>query len=145
MGTLCSELFLADLIWALLFTLWWWEVDSRRSLGPTPSSLANEEAGAYSSCVYFAALFVHNGLLSLDHRTRLAFIVDTNNLRPQLEFSAFRGRREWFQELDQTLTVDDALCIEFRNTRDWVARLGGIEVNHFLRGFLEGWCMLVQV
>ena len=142
MRTLRSQLFLTDLVGAVFSALRRWKVDSRRSLGSAPSSLADEEARADGSRIYLAGLFVHNGLLSFDHCARLAFVIDPKDLRPQLEFPAFRCRRKWFQELDQALSVDNALCIQLGHTGDWVARLSGVEVNDFLGSLLERFWVL---
>jgi hypothetical protein len=99
--------------------------------------LTDEKARANGSGVYLACLFIYNGLLGLNHCAGLAFIIDSNDLRPQLEFSSFGGGREWFQELDQALAVDDTSGVELGHTGDWIARLRSIEVDDFLGGLLE--------
>jgi hypothetical protein len=58
----------------------------------------------------------------------------------QLERAAFGGRRDRFEEGHGTLAVDDALGVELGHAGDAgiAGGLRGVEVDYFLRGFLEG-------
>lgn len=143
MRTFCCQLLLANNVWALFSALWRWEVDGGRSLRSTPATLTDKEARANSSRVYLSSLFIDNRLLGLHHGARLALVINSKNLGPQLEFSALGRRRKWFQELDKSLPVDNTLCVEFGNAGDRVACLSSIEVNDFLCGLLESCCMLI--
>ena len=137
MCTLGGQLSFADLIWALLSSLWWWIVYGRSSLRSTPSSLTNEETAAYGSCVYLARLFVHDKLLCLDDGAGLSLVIHADDLGPQLKLSACRGWGQRLEELEQALAIDNTFGIELGNSGDGVATLSFVEINDFLRGLLE--------
>lgn len=138
MRALLTQLRLRDDIRRQLLPFRRREVLGRWSLRSTPSSLSHEKPTADGACVDLAALLVDDQLLRLDDRAWFALVVHTEDFGAQLEFAAFRGCGEGFEELDETLAVDDALGVEFGDVGDGRCGLRGVEVNYFLGGAFEG-------
>jgi hypothetical protein len=99
--------------------------------------LSNEESTPNSTGINLSTLLIHNILLFFYHTSRLSFVVNTDNLGAKLEFTARGGRGKRFEEFDKSLTVYYTPGIEFRDTRNGSLALGGVEIDYFLRSFLE--------
>jgi hypothetical protein len=109
------------------------------TLGSTPVTLSHHETAADGLGVHLASLSIHDGLFRLNHRPRLALVVNTNDLVAQLKLLASTSRRKRLQDSELALAVDRATGVEFGNTRDRVRLLTSIEIRHFLVGELEGY------
>lgn len=122
------------------FPLWRREVLGFGALGAVPVSLADEEGRARDVGVDFAARFVHQVHLRLHHRAGLALVVDAQDALAELEGAAFGGCGDGLEEGHGAFSIDDALGVEFGDARDAAVAggLGGVEVDYFLRCFLEG-------
>ena len=117
---------------ALLSTLGRFKRLCRRTLRTTPTSLADEEALTGRSAVDFAGLLVDDDCFRLDDCSGLALVVYAEHLGPQLEGLACGCGREWLQELELALAIDDTACVEFWDAGDGVGCLCGVEVDYFL-------------
>lgn len=126
-----------DLVGLLFTSLGGRVIDGRGTLGTSPSSLSDEESRADSPRVNFTRVLVDDGLLGLDHGAGLALVVDPQNLGAEFEVSPFGARGQGFEELDQPLAIDDPPGVEFRDSRDGVGLLGGVEIYHFLGRLFE--------
>lgn len=126
-----------------LLPLWRREVLRRRPFGTSPVSLSNKKRTPNSCRIALARLLIHDVLLGLDDRARLALVVDADDFAAQLEGAAGGGGGEGLQEGHETLPVDDAAGVEFGDAGDGGAALRGVEVDYFLRGVLECWSDLL--
>lgn len=122
-------------IWCLV--LGWWVVDGRWALWSSPVALSNEEGTSDPSGVYLSAWDLDQFLLSLYDGAGLALVIDTEDLRADLEFLASRGGGERLEEGHGALSVDNAGGVEFRDVWDCRCALGLVEVDDFLAGVLE--------
>lgn len=137
MRTLGRQLDLVHLIRAALSALGWGEVDGCRALGTAPTALADVERGAHHAGVDLARLFVDDERLAVDDRAGLALVVDAEDLVADLELPALGRGGQWLEELDGSLPVENSCRVELGHAGDRVALLHGVEVDHFLCGFLE--------
>jgi hypothetical protein len=137
MRTLGRQLSLADFIRAVLSAFRGRIVYCRRTLGPSPSALADEEARADGAGVDFSRVLVDDGLLGLDDGAGLALVVDAQDFGAEFEGAALRGGGEGFEELEQALAVDDAAGVEFGDAGDRVRGLRRVEIDYFLRCLFE--------
>lgn len=120
-----------------LLVLGWREVHRLGALGSAPSALRDIEGAGADARVDLAIAHINQIGLGVDHTTRLALVVDTNDLCSELELLALRGCGEGLEELDFALAVDDAGWIEFGNVGDLDGFLGGVEVDYILGSTLE--------
>ena len=110
----------------------------RLTLRSSPSSLSNVEATAYGPGVGLARLCVYKPLLCLDDCARLALVVYTENLAPDLESATLAGSRNGLVELKLALAVEHMLSVELGYAIDGLSVRPSVEVNYFLVGVLEG-------
>lgn len=104
---------------------------------PAPISLSDKETASDCFRVDLSGFLVHDRLLRLDNRARLAFIINTNYLISELEFPAFTACGKGLEDCDFALPVDYATRVKFRYTGNRIGLLSTIEVNHFLVRELE--------
>jgi hypothetical protein len=112
-------------------------LDVGLTLGPSPSSLSNVEATAYSPAVGFAGLHVYKPLLCLDDCAGFALVIDTEDLAPDLELATLAGDRNWLVELKLALAVEDMLSVELGYAIDGLGIGPSVKVDYFLVGVLE--------
>lgn len=108
------------------------------TLGTTPVTLANQETAGQNLRVHLAALLINNRLLSLNDSTRLALVINPNDLVAQLELATRTGRGERLQDGNLALAVNAEAVIQVGNTGDANGLLARIETSHLLVGELEG-------
>jgi hypothetical protein len=99
--------------------------------------LANIKSTAYSPAVCLPRLCVHQPLLGLDDRTRLALVINTKDLAPDLELAAFAGDRNRLEEFKLALTIKDMLGVKLGYTIDGFGVRAGVKVDYFLVRVLE--------
>lgn len=104
----------------------------------TPISLTNKEVAAHSLRIHFSSLLVHNRLLRLHNRSRLALVVNTDNLIPQFKLLAGACCRKGLQDGKLPLTIYYAAVVEVRDAGDRRRLRTRIEIGNFLVGELEG-------
>jgi hypothetical protein len=121
-----------------LFALGRGVVDGGRALGTAPVALRDEEGAADGARVDFARGSVDEVGLRLDDGARTALVIDAEDLGADLELTAGAGGRKGLEELDAAFAVDDAFGVEFGDTGYLGGLLGGVEVDYFLGGPLEG-------
>ena len=122
-----------------LLTLWRREVLRLGAFGAVPVSLADKEGRARDVGIDFAAGFVHEVHLRLHDCAGLALVVDAQDALAELEGAAFGGCGDGLEEGHGALSIDDPLGVEFGDAGDAsiAGGLGGVEIDYFLRGFLE--------
>ena len=122
-----------------LLVLWRREILRCRAFGSAPVALPNEECTPYHPAIDVSRGLFNDRLFCLNHTTRLALIIYTNDLSTELEGPAGRGGWQRLEEGDESLAVYHTAGVEFRHTRDGSTRaLTGIEVDNFLGGAFEG-------
>lgn len=85
---------------------------------PTPVPLTNHKVAAHSLRVHFSGLLVHNRLLCLHNRSRLALVVNTDNFVSQFKLLAGACRWKGLQDGKLPLTIYYAAVVEVRDTGD---------------------------
>lgn len=114
------------------------EVLRGRALGTAPAALADVESAADDAVIDLARLGVDEVGLYVDDGSGLALVVDAEDLGADLEAAALGGGGEGLEEGHAALAVDGAGGIEFGDAGDGGGFLGGVEVDDFLGGALEG-------
>lgn len=78
--------------------------------------------------------------MCLHYGSGLAFVVYAENFLAELERAAFGSCGDGFEESHGAFAVDYAFGVEFGHAGDAciAGGLGGVEVDYFLGGFLEG-------
>ena len=111
-----------------------------RTLRTSPSTLANEERRASDLSIQIPIRGINEVHLSLHDSAGLALVVDAEDFLAQLERAAFGRRGDGLEEGHGSLAVNYALGVELGHSRDAgiASGLRGVEVDYFLRGFLEG-------
>jgi hypothetical protein len=109
------------------------------TLGSVPVSLTNKKRHSYSPTVDLPSSLVHNQVLCLDYRARLALVVYTQNLCSHLEVTTFTGWRQRLQESDGLLSMNDLATVElwYIWNGGTFGVLGSVEVDDFCRGSFE--------
>lgn len=108
------------------------------TLRTSPSTLADVKATANSSAVCLASLSIYKPLLCLDDCARLSLVVHTEHLASDLELATLARCRNWLEEFELTLAIEDMLGVELGDTSDRLGVRASVEVNYFLIGVLEG-------
>ena len=121
-----------------LLALGWREVLCCWALGSAPVALADEECAADLASVDLSRLCIYEVALGLNDGTRLALVVDANDLVPNLEVKSIRADGNRSDYLNASLAVDGSLGIKGRCAGD-IPRCGTCdEVEDVLVGLLEG-------
>ena len=136
------QLRLANNVGLILLPLRRREVLRCRAFRTTPTALTHEESRTNRSGVHLPRVLVDNQLLRLNDRARLALVIDAQDLGAQLKVATLGGSREGLEELNEALTVDYSLGVEFWDAGDGDGGLRGVEVDNFLGVFLE--CYIVS-
>jgi hypothetical protein len=109
----------------------------RFTLRTSPSSLAHVEATADRSGICLTGLGIYQSLFCLYNSTRLALVIDTKYLTPDLELASFASYGNGLVELELALAIKDVLGVELGYALDGLRVGSGIKVNHLLIRVLE--------
>jgi hypothetical protein len=108
----------------------------RHTLRSTPTALTDVETTAYSPSIGLTALCINKTLLRLYHSS-LALVIDTKHLASDLKLASVARHREWFEDLDLALAIEDMLGVELGNTFNRLCIAARVKVNDLLIGVLE--------
>lgn len=110
--------------------------DKRHTLRSTPTTLTNIKPTANSPTIRLPSLRINKPVLRLDNG-RLALVVYTQHLAPDLELASFAAHGKRLEELYLALAVENVLGVELGDAFDGLGIAARVEVNDFLVCVLE--------